>query len=122
MKDGYELILQAGPDEILEAASPADLLIEDAIKRLRVSDVVVALPKMDLSDEARARLNTWGVRSYVGDTYNVASRMLAASNSAQPFIVRLLAVWKHVDFDLIVSHGRHDALSPSGLSRCPYGL
>ncbi len=104
----YALIVQAGPEEILQVDAPGDLIFDLARRWPSVDGITVVLPDLEDAAAAAARCREWGFDAFVGDPYNVAQRILDASASRpqQTFSVRVLAIWKHVDFayvDLLVA-------------------
>lgn len=99
----YSVIVQAGPDEILHARKPSDLVFGSLGEWPSIGEVLVALPDMERAIDAAEILNTWGIRAFIGDPYNVCRRLLAAQEEMTPqaFSVRLLAIWKHADLHYI---------------------
>ena len=102
MKD-YCVLVQASPEEILHAQHPGDLNLLQLQQWPRIRQVLVLLPDMQGADEARQRLALWNIPTYVGDTYNICRRMVAAqrSLSGETFAVRVLAIWKHLDLSFV---------------------
>ncbi len=117
----YSVIVQAGPDEILHAREPRDLVFGFLREWPSVGEVLAALPDMEGAAEAAGTLESWGIRAFVGDPYNVCRRLLAAQERLAPqaFSVRLLAIWKHADLryvDRLVAAMRED---PADLAAPP---
>ncbi len=96
----YPLIVQAGPQEILEVEGPDSLIYPHVAAWPSIREVLTVLPEMEGSAEAAVRLREWGMEVFVGDAYNVAQRLVDASGRwpDMDFCVRVLAIWKHVDF------------------------
>lgn len=99
----YSALVQASPQEILHAGDPDDLNLAQLQKWPNIRQILVVLPEMEGTDEALQRLALWGVPAYVGDTYNVCRRIVAAQRSIsnENFAVRVLAIWKHLDLDYV---------------------
>lgn len=103
----YGIVVQAAPDEILGATCPDDLNLL-ALSRhpsLLEDGVVIALPSLAGAAEARKKLMSWGFRAIVGEAYNVARRLLDASDCFEPqtYIVRVLCIWTNINLSLIDS-------------------
>jgi len=95
----YGLVVQAGPDEIIGAACLDDLNLMALIRWPTVRGLVIALPAIDGAEDAAKLVRQWGFNVMIGDAYNVARRLLAASEifADQVYVVRVLAIWKNLD-------------------------
>ncbi|HDP70433.1 MAG TPA: methyltransferase domain-containing protein, partial [Actinobacteria bacterium] len=103
--DSYCVVAQASPDEILGVSKPDDLNLIDLIQWPSIQDVMVLMPELKGCREAENKLTSWGFRSFVGDTYNVCSRIVDAHKNFtnQEFAVRVLVIWKHIDLEYVDS-------------------
>lgn len=99
----YAVLVQAGPEEILQSPGAQALNLETLLNWPSIKDILVVLPDLEGSQEAQAKLRSWGLRSYVGDPYNVCFRISAAQTQfpKQKFFVRVLAIWKHIDLEYV---------------------
>ncbi|WP_022654039.1 bifunctional glycosyltransferase/class I SAM-dependent methyltransferase [Aquaspirillum serpens] len=102
--NSYGVLIQASPEEILMAAEPSELNIIELGSWENISDVVVVLPEIKDVDLAVEKLKLWKVKFFVGNTYNVAKRLVEASIKFFPnqsFIVRVLCFWKNIDLKYV---------------------
>jgi 2-polyprenyl-3-methyl-5-hydroxy-6-metoxy-1,4-benzoquinol methylase len=99
----YSVVVQASPQEILHARDPGRLNLRDLAAWPRVAELIVALPDMEGAGQAAQCLAAWGFPAHFGETYDVCARILAAHErlAPQPFSVRVLAIWKHVDLEYV---------------------
>lgn len=99
----YFVLIQASPDEILEAKHPSELNLQDLKEHKNIKDVLIVLPEFENTTKAVSVLKNWGFESFVGDSYNIARRLWDANQtiSEQDYIVRVLAIWKHIDLEYL---------------------
>ena len=76
--NSYGVLIQASPEEILMAAEPSELNIIELGSWENISDVVVVLPEIKDVNLAVEKLKLWKVKFFVGNTYNVAKRLVEA--------------------------------------------
>lgn len=108
----YSVVVQASPNEILQAPDAGSLNLQALINWPSIQGILVMMPELEGAREAEKKLQSWGIRSFIGDTYNVCFRILAAQEHLpqQEFSVRVLAIWRHIDLeyvDCLVSHVRN---------------
>ena len=90
----YEIIVQAGPNEILGVNNAGDLDLKELADRSTCGgQLVVAPPAIEDAEVAAERVRLWGFRAMIGKAYNMAQRLLDASSEFgdQPYVVRVLA-------------------------------
>jgi 2-polyprenyl-3-methyl-5-hydroxy-6-metoxy-1,4-benzoquinol methylase len=99
----YGVVVQAGPDEIMGAGHPDNLNLTALSKWPSVCGLVVALPAIEGAEDAAEQVRQWGFPVMIGDAYNVARRILDASDVFldQTYVVRVLVTWKNMDLLLI---------------------
>lgn len=99
----YTVMAQASPEEILGAVKPDALNLETLSKHSSIREVQVVLPDLQGAKEAQQHLASWGYKAFIGDAYNVCQRLLRAHENVfdQSFIVRVLAIWKHIDLPYV---------------------
>lgn len=99
----FGVVVQAGPDEILGAGHPDNLNLTALSRWPSLRGLVVALPAIEGAEDAAEQVRQWGFAVMIGDAYNVARRVLDASEvfADQTYVVRVLATWKNLDLALI---------------------
>lgn len=99
----YSIIVQASPEEVLQAPHPDALNLTTLKNWSSIQDVWVIMPDLEGAQEAKAKLESWDFLGFVGDTYNVCQRILEVQKHfpGQDFSVRVLAIWKHIDLDYV---------------------
>lgn len=101
----YSILVQASPEEILHASLPGDLNLDQLRVWPQIEQILVILPAFEGVEKAVAKLDDWGIQSFIGDPYNVCRRAFAAQQQlgGQDFAVRVLAIWKHLDLAYVDS-------------------
>lgn len=99
----YSVVVQAGPDEIINAFNTESLCLKSLIDWPSIQNILVVMPAIDGANEAQKKLQSWGIDSFIGDPYNVCLRILDAYQylPEQNFSVRVLAIWKHIDLEYV---------------------
>ena len=117
----YSVVVQAGPDEVMKAAAATDLCLASLLAWPSIQELIVALPDIEGAVEAREKLSGWGVRSFIGDPYNVCNRILAAYQQlpSEGFSVRLVGTWKHVDMEYVDTLVEHMRQTPCDFVTAP---
>lgn len=117
----YSVLVQASPEEILHADGPSDLNLAQLQQWPQIKKILVVLPDLPGVAEALERLALWNFPAYVGDAYNVCRRIVTAhrSISAEPFAVRVLAIWKHLDLDYVDRLVEHMREINCDVLQCP---
>ena len=99
----YDVLVQAGPEEILQSPGPDSLNLSSLREWPSIRKILVVMPDFPASPQAARRLAEWGFDSFIGDTYNVCQRILDAQRilPGQEFSVRVLAIWRPLDLEYV---------------------
>lgn len=101
----YGIVIQGTLGEFARYTETRLALVKRIREHPSVQGVVVAVPSIDFDLESQKMLQSLGIKTYVGEDYNVAARVMKAHEfcgwSDQTMVARVCASWGLLDLDLV---------------------
>lgn len=103
----YGVVIQGTLGEFARYPETRLALVKRLLEHPSIYNVVVAAPSIDFDPESQKLLESLGIRTYIGDDYNVAARVMKAQEisgwSDQIMVARICASWGLIDLALVDS-------------------